>query len=116
MTRGERILCLLYAGAAIVALFATWIHNMEFLMDPDSGGVAGFFRQAYANHAAASFANDLFALAVVAIVFMIVEARRLHIPRVWAYVALSFVVAISVAFPLFLIARQLAMARGRIEE
>jgi hypothetical protein len=39
------------------------------------------------------------------------EAHRLDIRFVWLYVVLSFVIAVSVMFPLFLIARQRALAR-----
>jgi hypothetical protein len=46
-----------------------------------------------------------------AFVLMVIEARRLGIRHVWIYMALSFVVALSVAFPLFLIARQRRLAR-----
>ena len=46
-------------------------------------------------------------------VFMVVEARRIGVPKVWIYVALSFLVAVSVAFPLFLIRRQVVLAEQR---
>ncbi len=39
-----------------------------------------------------------------------VEARRHAIRFVWIYVAMGFAVAISVAFPLFLIARERRLA------
>ena len=44
---------------------------------------------------------------------MVVEGRRLRVPGWWAYVALVFLVAASVAFPLFLIARTRVLARER---
>lgn len=66
----------------------------------------GFIRAAYANHASASIANDLLFFALAAFVFMVIEARRLKMRFVWAYVALALVIAIAVIFPLFLIARQ----------
>ena len=62
------------------------------------------------------FTNDLFLVFVVAAVFMIVEARRIELPRVWIYVGLSFVLAISVGFPLFLAARQVRLAERRPTE
>jgi hypothetical protein len=67
---------------------------------------------AYVNPAAASLSNDLFLVAGVAMIFMVVEARRVGVRYVWIYVALSFVVAISVTLPLFLIARELRLARA----
>jgi hypothetical protein len=41
---------------------------------------------------------------------MVIEARKLGIRWVWAYVVLGFLVAISVTFPLFLIARERRLA------
>jgi hypothetical protein len=42
--------------------------------------------------------------------WMVLEARRLGIRHVWVYVLLSFPIAISVMFPLFLAARERALA------
>jgi hypothetical protein len=42
---------------------------------------------------------------------MVTEARRLGIRFVWLYVLLGFAVAISVTFPLFLIARERRLAK-----
>ena len=44
---------------------------------------------------------------------MIVEGRRLGMRFLWVYVLLTFAVAISVALPVFLIARQVCMAGQR---
>jgi hypothetical protein len=41
---------------------------------------------------------------------MVTEARRLGVKWVWLYVLLGFAIAISVTFPLFLIARELRLA------
>jgi hypothetical protein len=41
---------------------------------------------------------------------MVIEARRLAIRWVWLYILLGFLVAISVTFPLFLIARERRIA------
>jgi hypothetical protein len=113
LTRTDRALCGIYLGVAAVALVATWWNNIAFFRGEDNGGLVGFVQAAFANHAAASLTNDLLLLAVAVFVLMVVEARRLGIPHVWAYLVLSVVVAISVAFPLFLIARQRALAGRR---
>jgi len=110
MTTGRKGLCAIYALLAVGALVATWSQNLAFFAQSPDGGVATFLRDAWANPAAASLSNDLVFLGLVAIVFMVVEARRHAIRLVWVYVALSFVVAISVSFPLFLIARERRLA------
>jgi hypothetical protein len=53
---------------------------------------------------AASFVNDLWGLGIAGTIFMVVEGRRLRIRHIWIYLLISPTLAISVAFPLFLIA------------
>jgi hypothetical protein len=112
----DKALCGLYGGCAVVALVATWWFNIAFFSQENSGGLPGMIKAGYANYASTSFTNDLFVVFVVAAVFMIVEARRIELPRVWIYVGLSFVLAISVGFPLFLAARQVRLAERRATE
>lgn len=113
MNRSDKALCALYAVTAVVALYATWSNNLAFFALPDNGGILGFFKAGYVNPAAASLTNDLFLFGFAAAVFMLTEARRLGIRFVWAYLVLSMLVAISVFFPLFLIARQSRLAALR---
>jgi len=110
MTDSRKLLCAFYALLAAAALWATWSQNFAFFAQSPDAGPFGFIRAAYANPAAASLANDLFLLCAAAVVWMVVEARRHGIRFVWIYVVLSFVVAISVTFPLFLIARERKLA------
>ena len=44
-------------------------------------------------------------------IFMVVEARKHGVRFVWAYIAGGLTIAISVTFPLFLIARELRVGR-----
>lgn len=114
MTRGEKILCGIYALISIVALYATWSNNLAFGAQPNSGGTIGFIRALYVNPAAASIANDLIFFALAAFIFMVMEARRLKIRFVFAYLVLSLLVAIAVVFPLFLIARQIKLGESSV--
>jgi hypothetical protein len=41
---------------------------------------------------------------------MVREARRIGVRFVWAYIVFAFLIAVSVTFPLFLIARETRMA------
>ncbi|MCW2889192.1 MAG: hypothetical protein JWL58_6054 [Streptosporangiaceae bacterium] len=112
MRTRDKVLCWTYGVIAFGALIATWSQNLRFFAQDGNGGVWGFVRSGYANPAAASITNDILFVLLAAFVLMIVEARRLGIGYVWAYMALSLVVALSVAFPLFLLARQLRVARA----
>ena len=111
MSGTDRSLIVLYAALAVGALLATWSHNLEFFALPGNGGALGFIRMAYANPAAASLANDILFVCLAVFAFMVTEARRLGIRYVWVYIVLSLGIAVSVMFPLFLIARQLRLAR-----
>ena len=48
-------------------------------------------------------------LGLAVIILMVIEARKHGVKFVWLYVAGGFAIAISVTFPLFLIARELRM-------
>jgi hypothetical protein len=109
MSRPTRMLCAVYALLATAALFATWSQNLAFFAAPDAG-FESFVRGAWANPAAASLGNDLLFLTGAAIVWMVVEARRHAIRFAWLYVAMALAIAISVSFPLFLIARERRLA------
>jgi hypothetical protein len=113
VTGRDRIVCALYGVIAFGALIATWSQNIRFFMRDDNGGLTGFLKDAWANPAAASLSNDLVFVAAAAVVLMVIEARRVGLRFVWVYVALSFLIAISVSFPLFLLARQVRLAQTR---
>ena len=48
---------------------------------------------------------------MAAIIWMFLEARRLAMKGVWIWVFLGLFVAIGMAFPLFLIQREIVLAR-----
>lgn len=91
-------------------------NTVAYMLSDGNGGLTGFFAAGYVNYATSSLTNDLLIVAVAAVVLMIAEARRLGVRYVWAYVAASFLIAISVSFPLFLIARQLKLATAKSSE
>jgi hypothetical protein len=111
MTHSEKTLCIIYGIIAAVALVATQVNNVAFFLQPQNGGIMGYGDALYANPAVASFTNDILLYALAGCIFMAVEARRLGIRHVWVYILLSFLIAVSVMFPLFLIARQYAISR-----
>jgi len=111
MTRTDKCIVAIYALIAAIALPATWVHNIAFMNMPDNGGISGFVAGGYANPAAASLTNDLGLIAMAAVVFMIVEGRRVGVRFLPAYVILSFLVAVSVTFPLFLAVRHWRVVR-----
>jgi hypothetical protein len=115
MSPSRKLLCTLYGAIAAIALVGTWKQNLAYL-----GGGASFvsanvrfWSDTLVNPAARSITVDIFFFAMAATIFMVREARRLEIRGVWLYVVFGLLVAISVTFPLFLIARERrAASRG----
>jgi Terpene cyclase DEP1 len=110
MNNKDKIICLVYGLISLIALPATWINNIAFMTQPSNSSAADFLRAAYVNAAAASLSNDLFLLAFAACIFMAIEGRRVGVRYVWLYIILSAIIAISVTFPLFLIARHIKIS------
>ena len=118
MPRSRLLLCLAYLAAAVLAMFGTWTQNVAYIR-PEEGSVLGFiyatgrfWPETLVTPASTSITVDLAVLLLPLIAFMVIEARRLGIRFVWLYVALGFLVAISVTFPLFLIAREWRLAKA----
>lgn len=116
MPRSRVLLCTAYAATSLVALFGTWNQNVAYFHAGD-GIVAGFalatarfWPETLATPASTSVTVDLGLFFFAAAAFMLLEARRLGIGFVWVYVILGLLVAISVTFPLFLIARERRLA------
>jgi hypothetical protein len=100
-----KFLCVAYAVIAAVALAATWSQNVAYFDSPT--GLLSFWSDTKVNPASRSITVDIVLFFLVAAIFMVVEARKHAIPYVWAYLLGGALIAISVTFPLFLIARQL---------
>lgn len=120
MARMHRLLSRIYLAIAGLALVATWRQNIGFIVERDGGlsaGLVDFWPALLANRATTSITVDIFLFGLAAVVWMVVEARRREIRLVWVYVLLSFAIAISVTFPLFLAARERRLhALGEGEE
>lgn len=96
---------------ALFALYGTWSQNLAYFAG--GGGpkaFAAFVLDTKVNPASRSLGVDISVVFYAASVFMVLEARRLGVRFVWAYVIFGILVAISVTFPLFLIARELRLA------
>jgi hypothetical protein len=113
MTPRQRIQCGVLAGMALFALLGTWSQNLAYFSGGAGiGGFGTFVVDAKVNAASRSLGVDIAVVFYAVSVFMVVEARKLGIRFVWAYVLLGLLIAISVTFSLFLIARELRLAAG----
>lgn len=98
---------------AAFALYGTWSQNVAYLAN--GGGPAAFvpfIEDMKVNAASRSIGVDIAVVFYAASVFMVVEARKLGVRFAWAYVLLGLLIAISVTFPLYLIARERRIAAG----
>jgi Gpi18-like mannosyltransferase len=115
----RRALCWLYAIVAVIALAGTWHQNVAYVRTDESAMIgfvaatARFWRDTFATPASTSITIDLGLLMIPLCTLMVIEARRVEVRFVWAYIVLGIVIAISVTYPLFLIARERRLsARG----
>jgi hypothetical protein len=116
MWAARRRLCIAYGIIALMALVGTWSQNVAYFRGGE-GPVVGFamatvrvWSDTFATPASRSITIDLLLFFFAAAVFMVLEAKRLGIRWVWGYVILGVLIAISVTFPLFLIARERRLA------
>jgi hypothetical protein len=110
MPTSRKLLCTVYAAIAVVALVATWSQNILFFRD--GGSLMGFWEATKTNPASRSVTVDIALLLLAVAILMVIEARRVGVRFVWAYILGGFLIAISVAFPLFLLARELRLERS----
>jgi hypothetical protein len=110
VTRSRQLLCIFLGLIAAGALLTTWSQNIAHFAD-GRGFPLQYLQDLKGTAAAKSFAVDLGFLLLACVAVMVAEARRLGVRFVWLYVLLSFAIAISVTFPLFLIARERRLAR-----
>jgi hypothetical protein len=102
----RKALCVVYGAIAVAGLIATWSQNLAYAPDRF---MLDFMNDLKATPASRSYTGDLLLLALAAVIFMVIEARKHGIKLAWLYIVGGFVTAISFTFPLFLIARELRM-------
>jgi hypothetical protein len=68
-----------------------------------------FFRDLFANGISGFFGMDVFVSTAVLWTFIALEGRRLGVRHLWAPVAASLTVGVSLGLPLFLYLRQLRL-------
>jgi hypothetical protein len=123
MPRSRQLLCFAYAAIALLALVGTWSHNVAYFRAGESaaGGfflaTGRFWLDTLATPASTSITVDLVVLCLALFAWMVLEARRSGVRFVWLYIGLGVLIAISVTFPLYLIAREARLAdRGEATE
>lgn len=106
--KSRQILCAVYAAIAIIALIATWSQNLAY-QNAAADMFSSFLHETKATPASRSITADILLFFLAAAVFMVVEGRKHGVRLIWAYIVGGIFIAISVTFPLFLIAREVRM-------
>jgi 4-amino-4-deoxy-L-arabinose transferase-like glycosyltransferase len=109
----SKTLCAVYAVVSFAALIATWSQNAAYFDNPGRF-LVDFLNDSKVTPASRSLTVDIVLFFLAAAVLMVVEARKHRVRFVWLYILGGFAIAISVTFPLFLIAREMRV--GRTEE
>jgi hypothetical protein len=116
MTRTSQLLCVFYALVAIAALYGTQSENLQYastfsqFLTQFPSILPQFLTDLKTNPASRSISIDICWFTLAASALMVREARRIGVRFVWAYIVFAFLIAVSVTFPLFLIAREMRMA------
>ena len=94
---------------ALAALVATWSQNLAY-RDEGLSLLTTFVQETRVNPASRSITADILLFFLAATIFMVIEARKHDIKFVWPYIIGGMLIAISVTFPLFLIAREMRLS------
>ena len=110
MNVSRQRLCMVYALAGVIALIGTWSNNLHYFNQGLLAANLQFWQETMANPASRSITIDILLVGFVVLCWMLLEARRLAMRHVWLYVLASVFIAISAAFPAFLIHRERTLA------
>lgn len=111
MSAKQKLLCLVYALIALLALSGTWGHALSYLPLGVVQANVRFWQDTLVNPASRFIGVDIIMLSMAVWLWMLTEARRLGVRGVWWYVAGSVLIGVSTFVPLFLIHREVARAR-----
>lgn len=109
LPHGTRVECLAYLAIAVVAFVGTQTVLVKGIL---AGRMAGsqVWYDLTANPTAIFVSIDLLMVFLAAMIYMVVEGRRLNLRWWWLYPLLSCGIGVSFGFPLFLMARRLRVA------
>ncbi|MGA8250579.1 MAG: DUF2834 domain-containing protein [Mycobacterium sp.] len=107
MPISRKVLCVVYALIAVVALVATWSQTVAYTHNGFAAFFDNFWHDARVNASSRNITADVLMLGMSLAILMVVEARKYGVRFVWLYILGMFFVAISVTVPLFLIAREI---------
>jgi hypothetical protein len=98
----------MYLALAIFGLGSTWTYNTLWMLQVQRAITLQEFVAVgfQGSPLLGSLACDFWVGSLAAVTYMIVEGRRIALPRLWLYIVLTFAIAWAFAFPLFLCMRE----------
>lgn len=99
-----------YLALAVLGAVLPWFFFAQYLVV--EGTWLSFVPDLFVNQATGGLTADLLVSSLVFWVFLFREARHTGVARPWVYVAVNLLIGLSCALPLFLWARQRALAPG----
>jgi hypothetical protein len=94
-----------YGVLALLGIVIPWSFNIAWMRTSPSPTAVQFVVDGMANPASSSLTVDIGIVFVVFCVFVVAEARRLHMKWMWVLIPYGAMVALASAFPLFLLLR-----------
>ena len=101
----------LYLVFCFIGLLLPYSQFVPWLMEHHALDMQLFLRELFANRIGAFFGLDVIVSAIVLIVFIRAEGRRLSLPLLWLPIVAVLLVGVSLGLPLFLYLRQLQLDR-----
>jgi len=92
----------IYLILALLGLCSTWFFNIQFFLSETDSSMLNFIAQTGTTFPAKSINADITVVAFAFLAWYIPEARSLKMKHWWAFIPLTFGVALAFAFPLFL--------------
>lgn len=108
LSTSRKVLCGVYAAIAVVALIATWSQNLAY-QNSAQDFFSSFLRDTTVTPASRSITADISLFFLAAAILMVIEGRKHGVRLIWVYIVGGVFIAISVTFPLFLIAREMRL-------
>ena len=95
----------IYLGLCLLGIVLPYWAFVPWFME-HGFNLALFSQELFATRIGVFFGLDVVVSAIVLFVFVFVEGRRVAIPHLWLPVVATFLVGVSLGFPLFLYLRQ----------
>ena len=103
----------LYLLLAVIGLVLPYSQLVPWIAEHHALDMSIFLRELFANRISAFFAMDVIVSAVVLILFIKTEGKRLAMRLLWLPIFGTLLVGVSFGFPLFLYSRQLELDRAK---